>query len=417
MKFEGATYRSDGLRGYMRSSCRYRTLKGDVITIEFVFEEHLADWLSDSSNAWFVLGVTSAFLLGEDYTHDQEVDALLARNMRALVSQWHAQFPSRPLIEITTAGTTIVPSAKEGGGLTTCLFTGGVDSSFTLAQRNEDIDVLASASFRFGNTGSYEFLPAARARYKQRTASTGKTAMLIGTNILAPFPEFKDAWSYLAHGPALAAMCHLFDRRMSSVIISSSHQFGELIPWGSHPLTDPLLTSSRLAVEHYGTTYTRYEKVSALAHHPELLKGLTVCGLPPDQKGSVVNCSKCQKCVRTMTALDLSCADRATCSSFDWSTFDARRIGEAQLYHANEFLFFEELADGARTAGRPEIALAAQNAIKRSAKFRSLATLEMKLRHRFPALTRSPWPARLKKKVLGALRSTPDAAPCRKPQV
>jgi bacterioferritin-associated ferredoxin len=95
----------------------------------------------------------------------------------------------------------------------------------------------------------------------------------------------------------------------SRFLISSSYQRDQDFQWGSHPRTDPLMSASHLAIEHYGADFDRVEKTELVARHSVVLRHLRVCY----RAGTAANCGKCGKCFRTMLALEmLGCLPKAT---------------------------------------------------------------------------------------------------------
>lgn len=393
---------ADGSAGPIISGFFARS-SGPAIRFEFAIDRTLMDWVSDRYDHWFVLGVTSAFVLGEDYSHGKPVCAELHHNMLALVRQWHAFFPTRRHIRILKADTRHY-DPPVGDRTVASLFTGGIDSSFTLKKKRAEIGLLIKASFPFDNFGSYSFLAERRRAFEEQTRRFGIPAITIGTNMLDPFPEFRDTWANITHAAALSSIAHMFQDRISKLYISSSIPIGELIPWGSHPLTDPLLSSASVAIDHFGATYSRYQKVRGLAGDADLLSTLSVCGRPPAEKRGRENCSACPKCVRTMVALDLSGASKSDCASFDWSNYGMNAVRGVKLHHRNDYVMYQEIVQAAIENGRRDVFAAASRAIRASSIFKPLAGAENLLRSRFPAISRYGWAVTAKNNFYKAFR-------------
>jgi hypothetical protein len=127
-----------------------------------------------------------------------------------------------------------------------------------------------------------------------------KNLVEVVTNLRTTSFRFAD-WGKLSHGCALAAIGHALSQRINLVLIGASYDNKALIPWGSHPVTDPLLGSRQTKIIHYGSEYRRTEKITFLAKHKIALDNLHVCYA--EQSGK--NCGKCEKCLRTMVALEL----------------------------------------------------------------------------------------------------------------
>ena len=113
--------------------------------------------------------------------------------------------------------------------------------------------------------------------------------------------SIKKFWT--SHACVLASTAYLFRKICGGCLVGSSHSYRHLSPWGSHPLTDRLLSSNSFEIYH-DMVFTRVEKLKALFAWPEALANLKVCwegqyryDTPPD-----TNCCSCDKCVRTMLA-------------------------------------------------------------------------------------------------------------------
>ena len=95
----------------------------------------------------------------------------------------------------------------------------------------------------------------------------------------------------------IAACMHLLAGGFSTGLIASSHTYDALrIPWGSNPLTDPLLSSVAFSIVHDGCELTRSEKAEVVAGWDEARRNLRVCwaGESLDR-----NCGTCMHCIGT----------------------------------------------------------------------------------------------------------------------
>lgn len=98
-------------------------------------------------------------------------------------------------------------------------------------------------------------------------------------------------------GAALVSVLVGFQKISGVGLIGSSDSYDELwFPWGTNPITDPLLGSSAFVVKHDGSGFNRIEKVRVLSSWRIGLEHLRVCW-----EGGVVhkNCGYCEKCIRT----------------------------------------------------------------------------------------------------------------------
>ncbi len=125
------------------------------------------------------------------------------------------------------------------------------------------------------------------------------------TNAYAHFrdldPDFS-FWRFEYHGSFLAAIAHAFATRLSVASIASTYDFANLEPWGSHPLLDPLYSTTSLQIRHENAALSRLEKTQLVGEWDIALKHLRVCNEKESYSEGNYNCGNCEKCVRTMTA-------------------------------------------------------------------------------------------------------------------
>ena len=178
-------------------------------------------------------------------------------------------------------------------------FSCGVDSFFTALNHADELthlvfvrgfDILEVDSQR-----GTDALDSAR----RSAAELGLDLIEIETN-LRELTETFAVW-HLAHGPALGAVALLLQGRLQRILVPSGFSYRQLIPWGSHPLLDPLWGTELLTVEHDGTDATRSDKVAALTGSDTAMRHLRVC----TNQFATSNCGRCPKCLRTMVILRL----------------------------------------------------------------------------------------------------------------
>ncbi len=110
----------------------------------------------------------------------------------------------------------------------------------------------------------------------------------------------RDLWLEKFFGAVLAAVAHAFVSRLNLVYIASSYNISILVPCGSHPLLDPAYSSYDMRIIHRDLELSRMEKIKLVADWDVALQNLRVCLANVKDR---LNCGKCEKCVRTMTAL------------------------------------------------------------------------------------------------------------------
>jgi hypothetical protein len=190
----------------------------------------------------------------------------------------------------------VAPAARPTKGVAS-FFSGGVDGLYTLWKHPREISHLVfvhGLDIELDDRERGREVLAENSRFARRV---DKTLVPIETNVRSFVRSQGLTWD-VAHGAALAAFAHLLD--FSTMFVAASHTYAELLPWGSHPLTDPLWSSEAVALVHDGAEASRSDKLRALASWPEALEILRVCWQP-----GAYNCGRCEKCLRTMVTLRL----------------------------------------------------------------------------------------------------------------
>jgi hypothetical protein len=173
-------------------------------------------------------------------------------------------------------------------------FSGGIDSFHSLF-RAGGIDCLV-------NLAGFDVRLARRDVWSSQLASHRAVASARSLRLVHVATNVRDhpvlgrmRWARY-HGAVLAATAHLLQNEASRFLVSASYHQSNLMPWGSHPALDPLWSSSRVAIEHFGVDLWRAEKLAGLRDEPLVHRHLRVCY---DNPGPAQDCGRCEKCVRT----------------------------------------------------------------------------------------------------------------------
>jgi len=323
--------------------------------------------LSDSGNAWLTLLLPVAVHLGETLEISSPVDRELFINAHELMRVWNCWYPQLKSVPIQ-AEIKEEPISRSTGA-TGALFSGGVDAWFTLLTHNGDsnqpdrfrIDDLLCVwglDIPLENPGEFRAL---RDALVHAISGLGAEFVEVGTNLRQTKWFTKAEWGRVAHGSVLASIGHALSGRYSRVLIPSTHRYDDPIPWGSHPLTDPLLSSSLTKIIHDGAGFSRVDKTEALLKSEAALKSLQVCW----DTRSYRNCEACSKCYRTMTTLFLLGAlDR--CPRFSSRTIDQRKLSKTFARDDSDRAFLREVRGLAVRVGHPDIVRAIDRSFKHS---------------------------------------------------
>ena len=248
--------------------------------------------LAPAGDAFVAAALLPAMAEGRELVVDPAltVSPRLLRNLRTfqeIHNTWNPALRIVPLKAVERPSATLIDKSVS-------FFSGGVDSLFTFLKKRAEIDhVVYIQSFDFPvDEASFG---TALARNAAFVAAHGKTVIPVATNS-NDFGYHHNLSMLLTQGGVLASVAHLLGFRRA--FVSAAYAFHELVPSGSHPLTDPLWSSEAVEIVHEGAEMRRVDKVVRLAKDPAALACLQVCARSVDH-----NCGECHKCLRTMVSL------------------------------------------------------------------------------------------------------------------
>ena len=213
----------------------------------------------------------------------------------ARMAQWW-QNPQYP--PLATARTGDLQPRAQGSLL---CFSGGVDAFHSLLCNERKPRHLVTA---YG----YDIKLAEESRWRpledtvrRVSAEAGIPCTIIRTNV-RDHPLLKGIWMK-ANGGGLASLGHLMRDHGDGILVSASTVTEFDYPIGTHWDLDPWWSSEAMTIHHVGERISRWDKVQAIANEPLVQRNLRVC-THQRRREKISNCSHCEKCVRTMVALD-----------------------------------------------------------------------------------------------------------------
>ena len=319
----------------------------------FEINESLSESFSRSGNPWIACLLPLAMTLGQPLRLALPIDIVLFKNLNRLIKIWRNWYPR--LVEPTIEAELNISSveAKPINSLTASFFSGGIDSFFTLLHchltSSYPIDELLFIDYfgKIRETAAFNRLN----RLLQKAAHDLNHSLISITTNLRKTRWRKANWVKLSHGAALASVALALENRYKRALISSSHNFNNMLPWGSTFVTDRLFSTSKTEIVHYGFKYSRVQKTELISKSEIALRSLKVCY----KSRSDFNCSNCQKCYRTMINLELI-GKLDFCNRFSKDKFDINKISKVFLKNESEKSFFAELEALALSKGRIDIA-------------------------------------------------------------
>ncbi|MGZ5515685.1 MAG: hypothetical protein ACXWHD_11210 [Candidatus Aminicenantales bacterium] len=162
-----------------------------------------------------------------------------------------------------------------------------------------------------------------------------KTLIAVSTNHYA-FGYRYNLSRNLTQGSALGSVALLLG--FPRVYLPAAYSYSQLIPLGSHPLTDPLWSNESVEIVHDGAEARRVDKVLAIAGDARVLANLRVCFDDMNDNGG-----RCAKCLRTIIPLRLLGASAAPFPPLP----PLGTVKKMRIANDIEMIFFEENFDPA----------------------------------------------------------------------
>jgi hypothetical protein len=312
----------------------------------------------DSNDSFVAVSLLTAMKLGVPLVSEGPVSRTLLESglpaIQRIYSVWrddiwsHTEPKRFHVVEIDAPVVEDMPSAPGGVGL---FFSSGVDSSFSLAEAREEVTALIflrDFEGRFSPEGAHR----AFSGVTNVAQAFDKGVITVETNAKWIFSKYV-SWLHF-HGQLLSAIALQLQGRLAKVRMPATYDIRTLQPWGSHPYLDPLWSTGAIQIVHDRIDVTRLEKLARIARDRVLLENLRVCGLPQQ------NCGLCEKCVRTMFALQaLDLFEEG--APFNRSALTPREIARLDWRHREYPEYIEEIVNYLiDSGGHPELVEAAR---------------------------------------------------------
>ncbi len=147
----------------------------------------------------------------------------------------------------------------------------------------------------------------------------------------------------------LAGCLHNYSHQFSYGLVGSTESYDALVlPWGSNPATDHLLSGAHMRIVHDGAGYSRTAKVEQIARHATAASVVKVCW---EGEETSRNCGECEKCVRTLLNFLAVGVSNPACFS---KPLDKRQIRALILRHDTAHGELKSIVNYAKAKGITE---------------------------------------------------------------
>jgi hypothetical protein len=274
----------------------------------FRIPDQFSPFLSLQSDAFLIPCILAAMYLKEDIEVRGPVSPRLAYHLEEYQHLLHFGSP-KEVTPINIDYLQLKPLETDSVAVGTT-FSGGVDSLFTvwkhLPQNQSDQDFqITHGIFLKG----FDILPAEDqhyqfllAKYRLEAEKIGIKLIPLETNLVSIIHQRLSLIYF--YGPIIAAAGIVLAGGFRKFLIPSSRDYENLRrnAHSSDPLLDRLLSTDTLDIIHHGSTHLRVEKVQEIADWKPAQRLLWVCETHKFDKDTW-NCSRCEKCIRTMIPL------------------------------------------------------------------------------------------------------------------
>lgn len=348
--------------------------------IWFEYPESFLPGLNRSADPWVVALAPLAAAIGEPLHVPVPVDARLLQGVHQAAEVWRGWFPELAPLELHVPFEDRRPPGEERP--TGSLFSCGVDSWYTAlmnpaeaaAGKTPRIDTLVLVRGADIPLREAEAFRMVRAAVERAARHLGHDTACIATN-LRETRWSRTNWALLSHGAFFLALAHGAGR-LRQLMVPSSVNYASG-PWGSHPLTDPLLSSSAMRVIYHAAEQYRFQKMEVIARSQAALNDLRVCW----RSGTERNCGRCGKCLRTMIPLELyGTLDR--CPAFPARRLDPVLASRLVVSTSLQMTQLLHMRDHAMRIGRLDLARALGRSWRRTRWIRRVSPMLERLDRR-----------------------------------
>lgn len=274
--------------------------------------------------------ITLAWAIGAD-VYVQELDKTYLESLNEIKKVMEKAFPELPFC--SNIYVKKIVSNSFYNKKYALLFSGGIDSTTSyIRHRNKkpDLIMIFGADIPLNYK---EYLRKIRNEYNEFATQHNLKINFVKTNMrqfinerlldkeFGKYMNRSSWWLGIQHGLGLIGICApITVERVRTILMASSYWNTDFFrhPTGSDPHIDNKISWADVGVVHDGYDFSRQEKIEknlkhyimTEVHHPTL----RVCTNTPEcAKLNLLNCSRCEKCIRTITGLVLENIDPNKC--------------------------------------------------------------------------------------------------------
>jgi len=318
-------------------------------------------WLPERGDAFLAALLMPAMSVGEELVVDAPVSARLLESVHTVMDVYHAWWEHLHPVRVTA--TAISPAPRVEDAAVGLFFRAGVNGFHSLLKDraaserpgHRTVTDLLYVDFDARGRPAQERSPD---RIRHITERSGHRPITVETNLRTLTDPVVDRRAH--NGAALAGVALALQGHLARCVIAGGDHYRRLPPRGSHPVLDHLWSTERLEFVHDGAEADPIGKIERrLAHSQLALDTLDVCRQSPP----ATNCGTCERCLRTMVALELAGVLRL-CRTLP-PELDLDLLREPVAHTDDSADAMRSIAAEARARGRVDIAEAAEAGLRR----------------------------------------------------
>jgi hypothetical protein len=179
--------------------------------------------------------------------------------------------------------------------------SGGVDSTFVVAQHRSGLMGRRNRDITAGvMIGGFDLPASNRDAFDVALEHARPILDQFGLPLAVVATNWRDKYCFdwsMSFGIGLAAVLHQFAGIAGAGVFADFSYAEAELPWGSNPITDPMMSSGAFHIESGGAAgVSRMERCEFIAQWPAVREHVRVCWEDPTLGA---NCGRCEKCIRT----------------------------------------------------------------------------------------------------------------------
>lgn len=289
--------------------------------------------INETSDIFLIAALVPSMKAGEDIFIEGNISGKLYNSLDKIQDEYITYHPYLRKVKINANINNYIHVKEDS--VTASFFTCGADSFYTLLKHESEINKIV---YVHGfDVWLYEenFRSLMLDHLREVSKCFGKELVEVETN-LHEFSDHFMNWDFY-HCNALSSVAVLLSSDINKIYLGSAIQSRKFLGWCVSDI-DKLFSTEQIEIIPDGFESSRLEKIKYIASNNVVLDHLRVC---IERASGNYNCSKCEKCIRSMIPLYI-CGSLDKCKTFSLKEPLANLISKIKIENDNVLSFAEE---------------------------------------------------------------------------